>query len=45
MKNVAASVRAKLLNLSRAKGVPLNALMEQYATGRVSGGRPGRGAA
>lgn len=34
MKNVAASVRAKLLNLSRAKGVPLNALMEQYATGR-----------
>ncbi|MCF6314510.1 MAG: nucleotidyl transferase AbiEii/AbiGii toxin family protein [Verrucomicrobiales bacterium] len=34
MKNVAASIRAKLLNLSRAKGVPLNALMEQYATGR-----------
>jgi predicted nucleotidyltransferase component of viral defense system len=34
MKNVAASVRAKLLNLSRAKGVSLNALMEQYATGR-----------
>ena len=34
MKNVAASVRAKLLNLSRAEGVPLNALMEQFATGR-----------
>ena len=34
MKNVAASVRAKLLNLSRAEGVPLNVLMEQYATGR-----------
>jgi len=34
MKNVAASIRAKLLNLSRVKGVPLNALMEQYATGR-----------
>ena len=34
MKNTAASVRAKLLNLSRAKGLPLNALMEQYATGR-----------
>lgn len=34
MKNVAASVRAKLLNLSRAEGVPLNILMEQYATGR-----------
>jgi len=34
MKNIAASIRAKLLNLSRAKGVPLNALMEQYATGR-----------
>ncbi|MDF1826442.1 MAG: nucleotidyl transferase AbiEii/AbiGii toxin family protein [Verrucomicrobiales bacterium] len=34
MKNVAASVRAKLLNLSRAESVPLHALMEQYATGR-----------
>lgn len=34
MKNVAASVRAKLLNLSRAEGVPLSALMERYATGR-----------
>lgn len=34
MKNVAASVRARLLNLSREQGVPLNALMEQYATGR-----------
>ncbi len=34
MNNVAVSVRAKLLNLSRAKDVPLNALMEQYATGR-----------
>lgn len=34
MKNVAASIRAKLLNLSRAKGVTLNALMEQYAAGR-----------
>lgn len=29
-----ASMRAKLLNLSRARGVPLNALMERYATGR-----------
>ncbi|MGJ8697391.1 MAG: nucleotidyl transferase AbiEii/AbiGii toxin family protein [Verrucomicrobiaceae bacterium] len=34
MKNVAASVRAKLLNLSRAEGVSLSALMERYATGR-----------
>ena len=34
MKNVAASVRARLLNLSRAEGVPLHALMDQYATGR-----------
>lgn len=34
MKNVAFSVRAKLLNLSRVEGVPLNALMEQYATGQ-----------
>ena len=35
MKNVAASVRARLLNLSREKGEPLNTLMEQYATGRL----------
>lgn len=34
MKNISASIRAKLLNLSRAKGVPFNPLMEQYATGR-----------
>ncbi len=34
MKNVAASVRAKLLNLSRAESVSLSALMERYATGR-----------
>ncbi|MGC1480662.1 MAG: nucleotidyl transferase AbiEii/AbiGii toxin family protein [Chthoniobacterales bacterium] len=34
MKNVAASVRARLLNLSRAEGEPLSALLEQYATGR-----------
>ncbi|MCP5534783.1 MAG: nucleotidyl transferase AbiEii/AbiGii toxin family protein [Akkermansiaceae bacterium] len=34
MKNVSASVRARLLNLSRANGVPLHALLEQYATGR-----------
>ena len=34
MKNVAASVRAKLLNLSRSQAVPLDAMMEQYATGR-----------
>ncbi len=34
MKNVAASVRARLLSLSRAKGKPLSVLMEQYATGR-----------
>ncbi|MFT6178207.1 MAG: putative nucleotidyltransferase component of viral defense system [Akkermansiaceae bacterium] len=34
MKNVAASVRARLLNLSRVEGVPLNALMERYAIGR-----------
>jgi predicted nucleotidyltransferase component of viral defense system len=34
VKNEAASIRAKLLNLSRAKGMAFNALMEQYATGR-----------
>ena len=34
MKNVAASIRAKLLNLSRVECVPLSALMERYATGR-----------
>jgi len=34
LKNAAASIRAKLLNLSRTEGVPLHALMEQYATGR-----------
>ncbi|MGE9266737.1 MAG: nucleotidyl transferase AbiEii/AbiGii toxin family protein [Verrucomicrobiales bacterium] len=34
MKNIAASVRARLLNLSRDAGVSLNALMEQFATGR-----------
>ena len=34
MKNIAASVRARLLNLSRAEGEPLNALLEQYAIGR-----------
>ncbi len=34
MKNVAASVRARLLNLSRRDGVALASLMEQYVTGR-----------
>lgn len=34
MKNPAASVHARLLNLSRESGEPLDALMEQYATGR-----------
>jgi len=34
MKNVAASVRARLLNLSRSDGVSLASLMEQYVTGR-----------
>ncbi|NOX98610.1 MAG: nucleotidyl transferase AbiEii/AbiGii toxin family protein [Verrucomicrobia bacterium] len=34
MKNVAASVRARLLNLSRASGEPFAALLEQYVTGR-----------
>ena len=35
MKDLAASIRTKLLNLSRAEGVPLNALMERYAIGRL----------
>lgn len=34
MKNPAASVRARLLNLSREIGEPLDALMAQYAMGR-----------
>lgn len=34
MKNPAASVRARLLNLSRERGEPFDVLMEQYATGR-----------
>lgn len=34
MKNPAASIRARLLNLSRECGEPLDALMEQYAMGR-----------
>lgn len=34
MKNPAASIRARLLNLSRECGEPLEALMEQYAMGR-----------
>lgn len=34
MKNLAASVRTRLLNLSRERGEPLDRLMEQYATGR-----------
>lgn len=34
MKNPAASVRARLLNLSRESGEPFDVLMEQYATGR-----------
>lgn len=35
MKNPAASVRARLLNLSRERGEPLDALMERYAMGRL----------
>jgi hypothetical protein len=35
MKNVATSVRARLLNLSRESGEPLASLMEQYAIGRL----------
>ena len=35
MKNVAASVRAQLSNLARATGVPLAALMERFALGRL----------
>ncbi len=34
MKNPAASVRARLLNLARETGEPFNSLIEQYATGR-----------
>ncbi len=34
MKSPAASVRARLLNLSRESAEPFDALMEQYATGR-----------
>ena len=34
MTNLAASVRVRLLNLSRSEGVPFNSLMERYATGR-----------
>lgn len=34
MKKLAASVRTRLLNLSRQRGEPLDRLMEQYATGR-----------
>ena len=34
MKNLAASVRTRLLNLSRDRREPLDRLMEQYATGR-----------
>jgi hypothetical protein len=34
MKQVAESVRARLLNLSRESNVPFNGLLEQYATGR-----------
>ncbi len=35
MKNVAASVRARLSNLARNTGVPLAALMERFALGRL----------
>jgi len=34
MKNPAASIRARLLNLSRKSGEPLNSLLDRYATGR-----------
>jgi hypothetical protein len=34
MKNPAASIRARLLNLSRESDQPLDRLMEQYAMGR-----------
>jgi len=34
MKNAGASVRARLLNHSRATGESFNSLLEQYATGR-----------
>ena len=35
MKNVAASVRARLSNLARETGTPLAALMERFALGRL----------
>lgn len=35
MKDVAVSVRARLLNLSRETREPLQALMEHYAMGRL----------
>jgi len=35
MKNVAASVRARLSNLATETGVPLAALMERFALGRL----------
>lgn len=35
MKNVAAFVRARLLNLARETEVPLAALMERFALGRL----------
>lgn len=35
MKNVADSVRARLSNLARETGVPLAALMERFALGRL----------
>lgn len=35
MKNVAASVRARLANLSRAQGVELDFLIERFAMGRL----------
>lgn len=35
MKNVAASVRARLSNLARETGVPLAAMMERFALGRL----------
>jgi len=34
VKNPAASIRARLLNLSRKSGEPLNSLMDRYGTGR-----------
>ena len=35
MKNVAASVRARLSNLARETGVPLAALMERFALQKI----------